>query len=189
MAKKTNEEKKVRDISATVLRTPAGQAGGLYLQFSNGKVLTIGTHQLSNDILAESLIHGLKQKLVDAGAIPRDTKTGLSATISEKYEAVKAVYDRLLAGQWNETREGGGNAGGMLLRALCRVYPAKNPEKLKAWLDGLGEKEKIALRANPPIAAAIQEIELERAGDVDGDELLQGLPGDDEEENGDDTPN
>jgi hypothetical protein len=164
-------------IKATVRRNEDGTASGLSLDFSHGKQLLINAVQLTDAIRAEALIHGLKQKLVDAAAISRNPDTGRSATIDDKYAAVRAVYDRLLSGLWNEPREGGGNVGGLLFKALCRMQPAKTPEDIKAWLDGKDDKQKAALRANAKVAAMIAEIQAEAARDsgIDSDELLDEL--------------
>ena len=45
--------------------------------------------------------HGYEQKVRDAGAIPRDTKTGASATPQEKFDAMQAVVEQLHNGEWN----------------------------------------------------------------------------------------
>lgn len=173
----TQEQTKQRDIRATVIRTAEGQAGGLRLDFANGKVLQLTGAQLSNDIMAEAIIHGLKQKLVDAAAISRNPETGRSATIEDKFAAVKRVYDRLLSGEWNEPREGGGG-GSLLFKALCRMQPKKDAADIREWLDKRTDAEKAALRKNPKVAAIIVEIQAESAkgGEgVDSDALLEEL--------------
>jgi hypothetical protein len=141
--------------------------------FSNGKQLNIHASELSLDIQAMCMMHGLKQKLVDAAAISRDPETGRSAGIAEKYQAVMAVVERLSAGEWNLPREGGGS-GSLLFKAVCRVYGSKAPEALKAWLDGKTDEQKKALKLNPTIAAAIAEIQAEaiKDSDIDSDDLL-----------------
>jgi hypothetical protein len=171
---KTNETPKRQAAIETEVTRKDGIAYGLQLMFSNGKILTLAAGQLSDSIQYEATIHGLKQKLVDAAAISRDPATGRSATIDDKYAAVKAVYDRLLSGLWNEPREGGGNVGGLLLKALARMNPAKDAATLKAWLDGKTDAEKAALRANPKVAAVIAEIQAEKpeVATVDSDALL-----------------
>ena len=50
--------------------------------------------------------HGYEQKVRDAGAIPRDVKTGKSATPQEKFDAMQKVVDQLHNGEWNV--KGGG---------------------------------------------------------------------------------
>ena len=75
-------------------------------------VLNIGTMVLDvaaivdgydnlNDIGQTMMLHGCEQKVRDAAAIARDTKTGQSATPQEKFDAMQAVVDQLHDGQWN----------------------------------------------------------------------------------------
>ena len=149
--------------------------GTLTLAFVNGETLTLRADALNIDIQQQAMMHGLKQKLVDAAAISRNPEAGRPATVEDKYQAVKTVYDRLLAGQWNATREGGGNAGGLLFQALCRMYQGrKTPEELRAFLADKTDAEKAALRKNPRVAAIIEEIRAEqgKAANIDTDELL-----------------
>lgn len=169
-------------VSAEIaLDTPTGGSSSndsLRLTFANGQTLVLQVGDLSPAVLAQALMHGLKQKLVDAAAISRNPDTGRSASIADKYEAVKEVYDRLLSGQWNKTREGGGATGGLLFRALCRMYDGKKtPEALREFLDGKTDAEKAALRKNTKVAAIIETIRAESAktDGVDADGLLDEL--------------
>ena len=148
--------------------------GTITLQFANGETLTMRGDGLNTDIKQYAMMHGLKQKLVDAAAISRNPENGRAASIDDKFQAVKAVYDRLLAGQWNATREGGGQSGGLLFKALCRMYSTKSPEQIMAYLSGKTDAEKTALRKNPKVAAIIEEIRAEtgKAANIDTDELL-----------------
>jgi hypothetical protein len=153
-------------------------SSGLTLAFDNGREITIRAKDISDSVLEQALLHGLKQKLVDAAAISRNTETGRAASTQDKFDAVKEVYDRLLAGQWNKGREGGngGGAGGLLYRALVIMYPGKTPEQLRAYLDGLDDKQQAALRKNPKVAPIIAEIRAKSAKTgTDGDDLLAGL--------------
>lgn len=147
----------------------------LTLTFSNGRDLVLRLSSLSADIATQAMYHGLKQKLVDAAAIGRDPDTGRSATIDDKYNAVREVYDRLLAGEWNKTREGGAATGGVMLRALMMVYPSKTKDQLAEYLKGKSAAEKAALKLVPKIAAAIDTIMATKVGDVDTDALLDEL--------------
>ena len=111
-------------IAATIVKNDSGRIGGLVLAFANGKELSLTAGMLSNEIMEYAIWHGIKQKLVDAAAISRNTETGRPATIEDKFNAVKVVFDRITSadGTWNAVREGGGGAtGGLLLRALCNV--------------------------------------------------------------------
>lgn len=167
------ETKRIPAISATI------DGSTLTLQFANGEELTMHADQLTQDVYQYAGMHGLKQKLVDAAAISRNPETGRTATITDKYQAVKAVFDRLIAGEWNATREGGGTTGGLLLQALCRLYATKTPEQLREYLAGKTDGEKAALRKNPKVASIIDTIRAEsgKAANVDTDELLDELDG------------
>lgn len=168
----TTETKRNAAITATII------GNTLALTFANGETLTMRGDTLNSDVQQYAMMHGLKQKLVDAAALSRNPETGRAATIEDKFQAVKAVYDRLLAGQWNATREGGGGgSGGLLFQALCRLYTIKPPEQIAAFLAGKTDAEKTALRKNPKIAAIIEEIRAEqgKAANIDTDELLSEL--------------
>lgn len=161
-----------------VIETSINEQGHLVLTFPTlGKRLTVEPGNLDGIILEQATLHGLKQKLVDAAAIARDPDTGRSATPQDKYEAVLRVYERITraeGAEWNEPREGGGNAGGLLLSALCRLHPTKAKDELKTWLDAKTDAEKAALRKNPKVSQIIAEIQAERAkaDGIDTDALL-----------------
>lgn len=148
----------------------------LTIEFSNGQTIYVWLGELNSTIIEQATLHGLKQKLVDAAAISRNPDTGRSATIDDKYNAVREVYDRLLSGQWNKGRSDGGSSGsgGLLFRALCQMYPNKTPEALRAFLDGKTKSECAALRATPKIATIIDTLRAP-SGDVDTDGLLAEL--------------
>lgn len=173
------ETKRTPVVQATIaLDGTMSPNGSLRLDFSHGKQLQLQIGDLNEAILEQAVLHGLKQKLVDAAAISRDPETGRSATVEDKFEAVKAVFDRLLSGQWNATREGGGQVkGGLLVEALCRLYPSKPREGLVEFVAAKTDKEKAALRKNPKVAAIIAQIKAEKGSDSDddSDELLAEL--------------
>ena len=177
-----NTNTKQSAITATLVKNAEGRIGGLQLEFSNGRTLALIASQLSRDIMEMAIWHGVKSKLVDAAAISRNPDTGASATVEDKYNAVREVYDRITDPtnpMWNKVREGGAGAvGGLLLRALVRMYDGrKTVEQLREYLDGKTPAEKAALRKNPKVAAIIDEIRAERADDdgIDTDELLSEL--------------
>src|SRR6266850_6702486 len=88
--------------------------------FGNLGQLRIDVTELTDEIQRMAMLHGVKQKCVDAAALSRDPATGRSATAQEKHLAVKAMIDRLRSGGWNDRSDG----GGALLSALCQAYPA-----------------------------------------------------------------
>lgn len=168
-------------IAAKIENDSMGAMTLLNLDFANGRTLQVNTNALSNEIRAHAMLHGLKQKLVDAAAISRNTETGRAATIEDKYQAVKTVFDRITSpdGTWNAVREGGAGAtGGLLLRALCRMYEGKKTrDELIEYLSTKTAEQKTALRKNPKIAAIIEELREASAkeSDIDADELLNEL--------------
>ena len=170
-----NTQKK--DIEAAVEND-----GTLVLTFRHGEVLRVHPESLAPEIQRAALIHGLKQKLVDAAAISRDTTTGRAATIATKFDAVKEIFDRITGEtpSWNKPRAGGaGGQGGLLARAIAR-YKNVPVEAAKAYLDRLTDAQKQALRVDPRIATIINELRAESAkpAGIDTDALLGGLDGD-----------
>lgn len=170
-----NTQKK--DIEAAV-----EDNGTLVLTFRHGEVLRIHPESLAPEIQRAAMLHGLKQKLVDAAAISRDTTTGRAATIATKYDAVREIFDRITgeSPSWNKPRAGGqGGQGGLLARAIAR-YKNVPVEAAKAYLDRLTDAQKQALRVAPQIAAIINELRAESAkpAGIDTDALLDGLGGD-----------
>jgi hypothetical protein len=144
----------------------------LTLTFQNGEVLALRAGELSEEVRGYALMHGLKQKLVDAAAIARNPENGRAASIQDKYNAVRTVVDRLRAGQWNAVRgEGGGaGAGGLLFRALCRMYAGKKTEAaIRDYLAGKTDAEKAALRKNPRVAGIIETLKAEDGRDAGPD--------------------
>ena len=151
-------------------------ADDLVIEFAHGKRIELNPVDLADSVYKQAVYHGLKQKLVDAAAISRNPETGRSASIEDKYQAVKTVYDRLLAGQWNAVRgEGGTGTGGLLFAALCRMYAGrKTEEELREWLATKDKKAQAELRKNPKVAAIIEQIKAERGADDEdvGEDLL-----------------
>ena len=162
-----------KDIEATV------DNGTLVLTFRHGEVLRVHPESLNPEIQRAAMLHGLKQKLVDAAAISRDTTTGRAATIATKFDAVKEVFDRITGEtpSWNRPRAGGaGGQGGLLARAIAR-YKSVPVEAAKTYLERLTDAQKQALRVDPRIATIINELRLESAkpAGIDTDALLGGL--------------
>ena len=175
------DAKKVADVNAEIT-----QNGLLHISFGqSGNTVTIDPSKLSDTIRAQATLHGLKQKLVDAAAIARDTATGRSATSADKEAAVMEVYNRITAanGTWNKVREAGATAaGGLLVAALMQMTGKTKPEILK-YLETKTAEEKAALRKNPKVAAIILELQQAAANpNIDSDALLGELMPDVQEE-------
>lgn len=145
------------------------------------RTISLGT--LSGDMQISLMVHGLKQKVADGAAMSRNPETGRPASDSDKIDRMNAIIDRLIAGQWRATGEGGATAtGGYLLRALCELYPTRSVEQLREFVAGKSETEKIKLRASSKIAPIIERLKAEKARPSVEDEadLFAGL--DDEEQ-------
>lgn len=172
-------KKTVTAVSATIIGT------ALNLTFANGEVLVVRSEQLTPEIAQAALMHGLKQKLIDAAAISRDPNTGRTATIDDKYAAVRTVFDRITRAEnpsWNIIRgtgEGGGNKGGLLVRAMMRLT-GKSRDEIMAFLEDKTKEEVAALRKNPRIEEIMSQLRAESANTsgIDSDSLLDGLMGD-----------
>lgn len=162
------ETKKTPTIETAIVGTK------LLLTFSHGKLIEIDAATLSDDIRHQAMMHGLKQKLVDAAAISRNPETGREAKIEDKFDAVLEVRERLASdGGWNKQRTAGeGSGGGLLLRALCELYPRKTREELREFVNSKSATERAALRATDKVAALILTY---RANNTDGDSLLDEL--------------
>ena len=149
----------------------------LTLTFSHGGEIVCNADNLSEAIKAQAMMHGLKQKLVDAAAIARDTETGRTASIRDKFEAVKEVFERIRdAGQWNKIREGGaGGNNGLLVRALMELT-GKTRAAIEEFLDAKSKEEKQALRKNAKVSVIIVRMQAENADDsIDTDAMLDEL--------------
>lgn len=163
---------------ATKLPAIAADVDGstLTLTFSDGRSLSldIDSGKLRMEIIHAATLHGLKQKLVDAAAMSCGPD-GRPATIDDKYDAVREVYDRLLSGEWNKAREGV-STGGLLVTALCEIT-GKARDAIIAGLATKTNEEKAALRKNPKVRVILNRLEAERAGSstIDSDALLNGL--------------
>jgi frataxin-like iron-binding protein CyaY len=145
----------------------------LTITFSHGKELVLDASTLSEDIQQAAMMSGLRNKLVDGAAISRNTETGASATIQDKFEAVQDISDRLTSvnGTWNAVRAAGeGTSGsGLLLRALMKMT-GKTKTEIDAFLGKKSTAEKNALRKNPKVAAIIatmQEAKIDKSIDTD----------------------
>ena len=148
----------------------------LTFTFSDGQEIVIDAATLTPEIQRDAMMHGLKQKIADAAALSRNPETGRSAGLLDKRAAMREVIDRLQAGMWNKTRDGGsgGGSGGLLFRALCEYKPHTPPEQLRAWLAAKDKAEQAKLRKIPAIAAIIERM-IAAAGPVDEDALFAGL--------------
>lgn len=155
----------------------------LTLTFANGRDLSVNVETLNAEIAKQAMLHGLKQKLVDAAAIARNTDTGRAASIEDKFSAVKEVFDRITGANptWNKARgEGNGPSGSrnLLVRAIMEVKGVAR-EKAELFVEARSKEELAALRKNPVIAMAIARMQTADSS-IDTDTLLGELSDDTE---------
>jgi hypothetical protein len=149
-------------------------AGSLSIVTDAGTIF-ITEAELINEIRLHAVLHGLKQKIVDAAALPN------GATITEKFAAMQEVYGRLTDKEeptWNKgAGSGSGRTGGLLFRALCRLYPTKTPDAIKGYLDKQDNKKQAALRKDKKVSAMIETVRAEsiKTTGIDAGELLNEL--------------
>lgn len=162
--------------------------------FSNGKDLAIDCATLSPEIQRMAMLHGIKQKLVDAGAIARNTDTGLSASIDDKYAAVAEVHARLTGESptWNKERGNGGEkpakAKDLLVRALMQMKGASK-DIIEQFLSTKTKEQVNALKKNPRVLAVMAELQADNgANGVDTDALLGELGEDVDESESETAP-
>lgn len=170
-------KKSVTAVAATISGTV------LKLTFGNGDSLIVDSTALAPEIVQAAVMHGLKQKLIDAAAISRDPETGRTATIDDKAAAVRIVWERItrqVNPSWNVVRvagEGGGKAkGGILVAAMMRLT-SKSRADVLAFLEAKTKEEVAALRKNPRVEEIMAQIRAEQANTdgIDSDALLDGL--------------
>lgn len=192
MTTNTNTNTRTPAVAASITVAGDGDTqvsinhGNLTLTFADQTTAQLSTVDLSREILSQALMHGLKQKLVDAAAIARNVDTGASATVADKKAAVMEVLERLMRGEWNKTREGGDGGtgrGSILFQALARMQPHRDAGELGEWVKARTDAERAALMKNAKLLPYIQAIQAERAAaaanksGVDSDALLDDLMG------------
>lgn len=176
MATQTENKRNTVLETAVLRHTETGHAEGVTFLFSTGQEIQLMFSDISEEMRLEALAHGLKAKIQDGAAIPRDTLTGKSATPEEKHAACLDIAERIRQGEWNKKAEAGAPvSGGLLLAAMRELYPAKTVEELKSYLDRKSAVEKTALRGNTRVAAIIERIKATQGAKksgVDSEALL-----------------
>lgn len=160
---------------AREIQTTLSNEGVLTIKNSAGS-LEINLHALSDEIKFKLLAHGAKQKVADAAAIPRDEETGLSATPSQKFEAMRAVALRLIDGSWGIERTGAASALHVptLIDALVE-FTGQDVETIAVKVNGMKPAERTALRDNPKIAGIYARLRSAQNPTINSDELLDAL--------------
>lgn len=150
---------------AKVIKNSSVQADGSVLvsfDFRNGETRTF-TMAASHPLFARAAQHGLDQKLGDSFSGIDDVDDCVLA-----FEKVQTQLDNK---DWNKGRASDGMAGtSTLAKALVKVT-GKTIEEVKATLAKLEPAQKAALRKQAAVAAAIAEIEAEKAKNGKGEKV------------------
>lgn len=160
---------------AREIQTTLSNEGVLTIKNSAGEI-AVNLNALDENIKFRLMVHGAKQKISDAAAIPRDEETGLSATPSQKFEAMRAVALRLIDGSWGIERTGAASALHVptLIDALVE-FTGQDVETIAVKVNGMKPAERTALRDNPKIAGIYARLRAAQNPTINSDELLDAL--------------
>lgn len=152
-------------------------------------VLDVSKVHVANCQRAE--LHGFVQRISDAAAMARDSKTGASATPQQKYEAMKKLVEHYHTGsvEWSPARntEGVGRPRvdrdkELLAMALGVFQPQKDAGVIAQFVQGLKKEQVTALLVSEQLKEAVEvareEMDKEAkklSEGVDAEELLKGL--------------
>ena len=178
-------------ITTTLVETPE-QGHVLVFSVKDAGEARLVLRDVSKSNLDRAVLHGLTQKVSDAAAIPRDTKTGKSAQPLDKLAAIRKVVEHFASGSenWNLARESGGAGPSMdvklLAMALVEVCPEKALDEMLKWVRARSVEERIALAESKGLKARIERLRGEASKGVDVTALLAELK--DETEGEDESP-
>lgn len=146
---------------------------GLTFACADGETLEFDVSDLPEAIVSRLIVHGLKQKLIDAA----NTK---AETLDEYRDLVTSTFVMLAAGEW--TRRGDGD-GGMLAEAIAEAT-GEAIEKVRETLKAMDDETRKKVAGHPEVKAIVARIKAERlavkaAGAPDLGELFNA---DDDEE-------
>jgi hypothetical protein len=145
-------------------------------------IVVLSLHDLSTENRIHAALRGIKEKLSDSAALPRDPVTGKSASDEEKMQEIGKMALHFKKGdvEWNPGRTGGGGTsetGGAVLRAVAAIQGVSVAE-MKARIDAKAEKMKTTSRKllnTLSTGAAVREKMAEMAPPSDVDDLLADL--------------
>lgn len=137
--------------------------------------IQIRLNELSTEIRAQAMIHGITQKISDAAALGKD------ATPADKYAAMLAVAERISSpnGSWNKRNGEGSESApsGLIFRAFYqfavdRAEAMKKPipaeSVVRELYDSKTRSEQLAIRKIPEVAAIMERMK--------GDKLAKSAP-------------
>lgn len=173
----------------TIAHKIEGQLVRFSVKGAGELVLDVAKVHAANRARAE--MHGFVQRISDAAAMARDSKTGASATPQEKYEAMKRLVEHYQGGSedWSPARSVDGvgrprvdRDKELLAMALGVHSPTKDAGVIAQFVQGLKKEQVTALLVSEQLKEAVmvarEEMDKEAkkgAEGVDAEELLKGL--------------
>lgn len=168
---------------ATIKTTIDTTTKTLTIDVSGVGQLQLAMSDVSYENQTYAMLHGLKQRIIDAAALSRDTATGASATPEDKFDAMKGLVDHYASGtvEWGMRATAGGGAGvasGIIIRALAAVKgwtvtQARERVDAKSAEMGLSSREYLAkLAKQPAMITAVAEIRAAESKAPDADSML-----------------
>lgn len=138
--------------------------------FRNGETRTVKV-ETAHPLFTRFAAHGIAQKIGDEAAGEKD--------VDDAVLAIDDLIDRAVAKhEWTTRKEGGGMGGtSVLLRAMVE-HTGKPADKIKEFLKGKTQVEKLALRNSRTLKPIVERLEAEKASKaakVDTDALLSEL--------------
>jgi len=129
--------------------------------------------------------HGWVQRLCDRAAIPTPKRpVGMSdldwaaakrAHTQAKYEAINELAEYYVSGDVEWRMVGGKGDGGLLLTALCRLKPQLTAGQVQEFINSRTKEGMAKVRADKRVVQMMNQIRIERAGDVDASDELDEL--------------
>lgn len=134
--------------------------------------------------------HGWFQRIADAAAMSRTDEDGKIIPPAElakaKFDAISRLITHYETGtaEWSRVAAATGPKGGLLFKALCRMFQAKTADEVRAWMKAKTRDELAALRVEPKVKAIIDAIEAESVNveGIDTEAMLGELEGEELEE-------
>lgn len=108
--------------------------------------------KLSDAMFNQIVVHGAAAKVGDAAAMS-------SATVAEKFAAMRSVIDNLYADKWNGARE----SHSTLIDAILEVRPTAKRDTIAETVRKWTEAERSAVRRDPAIKKILDRMDSETA--------------------------
>lgn len=127
--------------------------------------------ELSEEVNLKARDYGLTHKVTLGAAIAKeDLPTDPVEAAAAKFAGMKAVADRIVAGEWSMRGQGGGQASGVIYRAFeeyalaqaaKKGVEAPAVERIREVYDAKTRAEQLALRNVPAIGKIIERLKSE----------------------------